>query len=34
GEGGSGSSSPVCINCGACTKQCPTGNVKITKNEY
>ena len=34
GEGGSGSSNPVCINCGACTKQCPTGNVKITKNEY
>jgi len=23
-----------CINCGACTKQCPTGNVKITKTEY
>ena len=34
GEGGSGSSNPTCINCGACTKQCPTGNVKITKNEY
>jgi CheY-like chemotaxis protein len=30
---GEGGSSP-CVKCGACTKQCPSGNVKITKNEY
>jgi deoxyribose-phosphate aldolase len=30
GEGGNS----TCINCGACLKQCPTGNVTITKNEY
>jgi len=23
-----------CVNCGACTAQCPSGNVTITKNEY
>jgi deoxyribose-phosphate aldolase len=23
-----------CINCGACTAKCPSGNVTITKNEY
>lgn len=23
-----------CIHCGACTAQCPSGNVTITKNEY
>ncbi len=30
---GEGGSSP-CVNCGACTKQCPSGNVTITKTEY
>lgn len=24
----------LCINCGACMANCPTGNVTITKNEY
>ena len=30
---GEGGSSP-CVKCGACTASCPSGNVKITKNEY
>ncbi len=30
---GEGGGSP-CVKCGACTATCPSGNVKITKNEY
>jgi deoxyribose-phosphate aldolase len=33
-ESASEATSPACILCGACTQNCPTGNVQIIKSNY
>jgi deoxyribose-phosphate aldolase len=32
--GVSPNANPSCVNCGNCSKSCPTGNVQITKSNY